>query len=57
MPSINAIAISIQTDIVSNFYTVNKIISDFKSRVLSDGGTFEAQSCLLTILNNLDTIS
>lgn len=57
MPSINAIAIAIQTDIVSNFYTVNKIISDFKTRVLSDGGTFEAQSCLLTTLNNLDTIS
>jgi len=54
MPSINAIAIAIQTDVVSNVYAVNKIISDFKARVLADGGTFEAQTCLLTTLNNLD---
>lgn len=53
MPSINAIAIAIQTDVVSNVYAVNKIISDFKTRVLADGGTFEAQTCLQKTLASL----
>lgn len=53
MPSINAIAIAIQTDIVSNVYAVNRYINNFKSRVLADGGTFEAQTCLQRTLASL----
>ena len=30
------------------------IINDFKARVLADGGTFEAESCLLTFLNEIN---
>ena len=29
------------------------IINTFKARVLADGGTFEAESCLLTYLNTI----
>ena len=30
------------------------IINAFKSRVLADGGTFEAESCLLTFLTEIN---
>lgn len=30
------------------------IINTFKARVLADGGTFEAESCLLTFLNEIN---
>lgn len=53
MPSINAIAIAIQTDVVSNVYAVNRYINNFKTRVLADGGTFEAQTCLQKTLSSL----
>ena len=35
---------------------VQKQVNDFKSRVIADGGVFEAQACLeaqLTILSNI----
>ena len=31
-----------------------KLINDFKARVLADGGTFEAESCLLTFLTQIN---
>ena len=31
-----------------------KIIDAFKARVLADGGTFEAESCLLTFLTQIN---
>jgi len=31
-----------------------KIIDAFKARVSADGGTFEAESCLLTFLNEIN---
>ena len=30
------------------------IINTFKARVLADGGTFEAESCLLTFLTQIN---
>lgn len=41
------------TDIVGN---EGGIAFNFVTRVVADSGTFEANSCLLTILENLDTI-
>ena len=35
---------------------VPTIINDFKIRVASDGGVFEAESCLTDILNELNNI-
>jgi len=35
---------------------VVKLINAFKARVLADGGTFEAESCLLETLTNLNNI-
>ena len=35
---------------------VSQITNDFKTRVLADGGVFEAQSCLNTTLTHLNTI-
>ena len=41
------------TDIVG--IDPNQVIIDaFKSRVLADGGTFEAESCLLTFLTQIN---
>jgi len=40
-----------ETDIVGN---EGGIVTNFKDRILLDTGIFEAQSCLLTILENLD---
>jgi len=38
-------------------YIVSQIISDFKTRVSQDFGTFESESVLTDILNNLDEIT
>ena len=49
--------IAIANAIVSNRKGVDKnakIINAFKSRVLANGGTFEAESCLLTFLNEIN---
>ena len=40
------------TDIVG-LDPAQAIINAFKTRVLADGGTFEAESCLLTYLNTI----
>jgi hypothetical protein len=32
---------------------IKKIVKDFKARVLADGGTFEAESCLITQIQEL----
>ena len=42
-----------ETDIVGN---EGGITTNFKTRIVTDTGIFEAQSCLLTTLQNLDTI-
>jgi hypothetical protein len=42
-----------ETDIVGN---EGGITTNFKARVLVDSGIFEAQSCLLATLENLDKI-
>jgi len=47
------ISYSGQTEIVGNESIIN---TNFKSRVLIDLGIYEAQSCLLTTLENLDRI-
>jgi len=47
------ISYSGETDIVGN---EGGITFNFTTRVLADSGIFEAQSCLLTTLTNLDTI-
>jgi hypothetical protein len=49
MPSINAIAIAIQTDTVSNTGVIPGIIAAFKAR----GGDFEAEACLRAFLNKI----
>ena len=41
------------TEIVGN---EGIIINNFKTTVFADGGIFEAQSCLLTTLTNLDRL-
>lgn len=49
--------IAIANAIGSNRGSSNKIqslIDAFKTRALADGGTFEAESCLLTFLNEID---
>lgn len=33
---------------------IDALILQFKTRVLADGGTFEAESCLLTFLNEIN---
>lgn len=34
--------------------TIQQLIDAFKARVSADGGTFEAESCLLTFLNEIN---
>ena len=49
--------IAIANAIGSNRRSSDKIallIKSFKSRVLADGGTFEAESCLLTFLTQIN---
>ena len=41
------------TNIVGGSNVTQAIIDAFKTRVAADGGTFEAESCLLTFLNNI----
>jgi len=43
-----------ETEIIGS--PIPLIISNFKARVLADGGTFEAENCLLTTLTNLNNI-
>jgi hypothetical protein len=43
-----------ETDIVGN---EGGLVSNFSARVTTDGGTYEANSCLLTTLEILDAIS
>jgi hypothetical protein len=42
-----------ETEIVGN---ESVITINFKNRIATDSGIFEAQSCLVQTLNNLDTI-
>jgi hypothetical protein len=42
-----------ETEIVGN---ESVITTNFITRVIADAGVFEAQSCLVQTLNNLDTI-
>jgi hypothetical protein len=42
-----------ETEIVGN---ESVITTNFRTRVIADAGIFEAQSCLLTTLENLDTL-
>ena len=36
---------------------ITKLAKQFKTRVASDGGTFEAESCMKTQLNQIENIS
>ena len=36
---------------------INSLINTFKARVLADGGTFEAETCLLNQLTALNNIA
>lgn len=37
------------------FLNRNQIVNQFKKRVIDDGGTFEAENCLVSFLNNLQS--
>ena len=37
--------------------SITKLIKNFKTRVALDGGTFEAESCLKTQLNQIENIN
>jgi hypothetical protein len=43
-----------ETDIIGN--PITNIITDFKARVSADNGLFEAESCLITTITNLNNI-
>ena len=42
-----------KNNFVGSIDPAQAIIDAFKARVLADGGTFEAESCLLTYLNTI----
>jgi hypothetical protein len=46
------IGISLKT-VTFKSNVVKNIVKDFKARVLADGGTFEAESCLITQIQEL----
>lgn len=37
--------------------SITKLIKNFKTRVAADGGTFEAETCLKTQLNQINKIN
>ena len=49
--SVYADSYSGDTDIIGS--PIPGIVNAFKERVLADGGTFEAESCLVTFLNTI----
>ena len=52
-----ALGISLPSSNKGNLTPVQKQVSDFKARVIADGGVFEAKACLeaqLTILSNIE---
>ena len=52
-----SIGISLPTSNKGGVTPVQKQVNDFKSRVIADGGVFEAKACLeaqLTILSNIE---
>ena len=52
-----SLGISLPTSNKGGVTPVQKQVNDFKSRVIADGGVFEAQACLeaqLTILSNIE---
>ena len=51
-----SLGISLPTSNKGGVTPVQKQVNDFKSRVIADGGVFEAKACLeaqLTILSNI----
>ncbi len=54
-----SIGISLPTSNKGGVTPVQKQVNDFKSRVIADGGVFEAKACLeaqLTILSNIEWV-
>ena len=52
-----ALGMSLPSSNKGGFTPIEKIINDFKARVIADGGVFEAKACLeaqLTILSNIE---
>ena len=52
-----ALGISLPSSNKGNVTPTQKIVNDFKVRVIADGGVFEAKACLeaqLTILSNIE---
>ena len=41
---------------LSDTIFISSLTTEFKARVASDGGVFEAESCLNTILTNLNNM-
>jgi hypothetical protein len=51
-----ALGMSLPSSNKGGFTPIEKIVNDFKVRVIADGGVFEAQACLkaqLITLNNI----
>ena len=51
-----ALGISLPSSNKGNLTPVQKQVSDFKARVIADGGVFEAKACLNAQLTNLSNI-
>jgi len=54
-----ALGISLPSSNKGNVTPTQKIVNDFKVRVIADGGVFEAKACLeaqLTILSNIEWV-
>jgi hypothetical protein len=51
-----ALGISLPSSNKGNLTPVQKQVNDFKTRVVADGGVFEAKACLNTQLTNLSNI-
>jgi len=54
-----ALGMSLPSSNKGGLTPVQKQVSDFKARVIADGGVFEAKACLeaqLTILSNIEWV-
>jgi len=52
-----ALGISLPSSNKGGLTPVQKQVSDFKARVIADGGVFEAKACLEAQLTNLSNIA
>mgnify|MGYP003677653487 FL=1 len=51
-----ALGISLPSSNKGNLTPTQKQANDFRTRVIADGGVFEAKACLVTQLTNLSNI-